>query len=89
MQICEAVQRGLQSATYDRGRYSVKRENGVYYFHMLLGEISALEAVSQMARGEGTASKLPEKTERRGFSLKCSAGFYASSASPVARPFQG
>ncbi len=38
LQICEAVQRGLQSATYERGRYSVKRENGVHHFHMLLGE---------------------------------------------------
>jgi choline monooxygenase len=38
MHICEAVQRGLQSVTYDRGRYSVKRENGVHHFHMLLGE---------------------------------------------------
>ena len=36
--ICEAVQRGLQSATYDRGRFSVKRENGVHHFHMLLSE---------------------------------------------------
>lgn len=38
MHICEAVQRGLQSTTYDRGRYSVKRENGVHHFHMLLAE---------------------------------------------------
>ena len=36
--ICEAVQRGLQSSTYDRGRYSVKRENGVHHFHMLVSE---------------------------------------------------
>jgi phenylpropionate dioxygenase-like ring-hydroxylating dioxygenase large terminal subunit len=36
--LCENVQRGLQSALYDRGRYSVKRENGVHHFHMLLGE---------------------------------------------------
>ena len=36
--LCEGVQRGLQSALYDRGRYSVKRENGVHHFHMLLGE---------------------------------------------------
>jgi choline monooxygenase len=36
--ICEAVQRGLKSVTYDRGRYSVKRENGVHHFHMLLSE---------------------------------------------------
>ena len=38
MHICEAVQHGLQSATYDCGRYSVKRENGVHHFHMLLCE---------------------------------------------------
>jgi len=36
--LCEHVQRGLRSATYDRGRYSVKRENGVHHFHMLLSE---------------------------------------------------
>jgi choline monooxygenase len=36
--ICEAVQRGLHSAAYDRGRYSVKRENGVHHFHRLLAE---------------------------------------------------
>jgi len=36
--ICEAVQRGLQSSTYNRGRYSVKRENGVHHFHLLLSE---------------------------------------------------
>lgn len=33
--ICEAVQRGLRSASYDRGRYSVKRENGLHHFHAL------------------------------------------------------
>jgi len=36
--LCSNVQKGLHSATYDRGRYSVKRENGVHHFHMLLGE---------------------------------------------------
>jgi choline monooxygenase len=36
--LCESVQRGLRSSTYDRGRYSVRRENGVHHFHMLLGE---------------------------------------------------
>ena len=36
--LCESVQRGLSSATYDRGRYSVKRENGLYHFHALLAE---------------------------------------------------
>jgi choline monooxygenase len=38
IELCRSVQRGLNSATYDRGRYSVKRENGVHHFHMLLGE---------------------------------------------------
>jgi choline monooxygenase len=34
--ICESVQRGLGSASYDRGRYSVKREMGEHCFHRLL-----------------------------------------------------
>ena len=38
IELCRQVQRGLNSSTYSRGRYSVKRENGVYHFHMLLGE---------------------------------------------------
>jgi choline monooxygenase len=33
--ICEAVQRGLASSTYDRGRLSPQRENGVHHFHGL------------------------------------------------------
>src|SRR5229473_1572606 len=43
---CKNVQRGLRSSTYDRGRYSVKRENGVHHFHMLLGEFLGNEAPS-------------------------------------------
>jgi len=34
--ICEDVQVGVHSFTYDRGRYSVKREIGVYTFHRML-----------------------------------------------------
>ena len=34
--ICEAVQRGLRSRFYDRGRLSVRREGGVHHFHGLL-----------------------------------------------------
>ncbi len=41
IELCKSVQRGLQSSTYDRGRYSVKRENGVHHFHMLLGKFLA------------------------------------------------
>src|SRR6202048_4133942 len=36
--LCESVQRGLRATTYDRGRYAVRRENGVHHFHLLLGE---------------------------------------------------
>ena len=46
--ICEAVQRGLRSVSYDRGRYSVKRENGVHHFHSLWREFM-LEADSHQA----------------------------------------
>jgi choline monooxygenase len=34
--ICESVQRGLGSSSYDQGRYSVKREHGEHHFHKLL-----------------------------------------------------
>jgi len=40
MRICEAVQRNLRSRTYTRGRYSVRRENGVHHFHGLLAEFA-------------------------------------------------
>ena len=36
IEICEAVQKGLQSRAYDKGRFSVKHENGVHHFHTLL-----------------------------------------------------
>jgi phenylpropionate dioxygenase-like ring-hydroxylating dioxygenase large terminal subunit len=38
IRICESVQRGLRSLHYDRGRFSVKRENGVHHFHGLVAE---------------------------------------------------
>ena len=34
--ICEEVQQGLHSHTYDTGRFSVRREAGGYHFHQLL-----------------------------------------------------
>jgi choline monooxygenase len=42
--ICEAVQRGLASSTYDSGRYSPARENGVHHFHTLYAEAMGLRA---------------------------------------------
>jgi choline monooxygenase len=38
IRICESVQKGLRSRAYDTGRFSVKRENGVHHFHLLLNE---------------------------------------------------
>jgi choline monooxygenase len=34
--VCEDVQRGLHSRSFQAGRYSVRREAGVYHFHQLL-----------------------------------------------------
>lgn len=36
--ICEEVQRGLKSSSFDTGRFSVKRETGGYYFHQMLAK---------------------------------------------------
>jgi choline monooxygenase len=38
IKICQSVQKGLRSRAYDTGRFSVKRENGVHHFHLLLNE---------------------------------------------------
>ncbi|MEZ4586622.1 MAG: aromatic ring-hydroxylating dioxygenase subunit alpha [Gemmatimonadales bacterium] len=35
-EICERVQQGLRSRAYDRGRFSVEMESGVYHFQSLL-----------------------------------------------------
>ena len=37
--VCEEVQRGLKSRSYDTGRFSVKREAGGYHFHQLLAKM--------------------------------------------------
>jgi choline monooxygenase len=42
IEICETVQRGLRSSTYDAGRYSPQRENGVHHFHALYAELMGL-----------------------------------------------
>lgn len=38
MEICETVQKGLRSRSYNQGRFSVKRENGVHHFQTLVAE---------------------------------------------------
>jgi choline monooxygenase len=39
--IVEAVQKGVRSRLYDRGRYSHTRETGTHHFHRLLAELLA------------------------------------------------
>lgn len=39
--IVEAVQQGIRSRLYDRGRYSPTREQGVHHFHRLMAEALA------------------------------------------------
>ena len=38
IELCEAVQLRLNSRSYNVGRFSVERENGVHHFHGLLAE---------------------------------------------------
>ena len=45
--IVEAVQRGLQSRLYDRGRYSPTREQGTHHFHRMLAEAMLTETYSE------------------------------------------
>ena len=40
--VCEAVQRGLLSRTYEKGRYSPRRETGVHHFHRLWADAMAV-----------------------------------------------
>lgn len=42
--ICEVVQKGLRSRSYDRGRFSVEREGGVHHFHGLVSEFLRRES---------------------------------------------
>lgn len=41
--IVENVQRGINSRSYDKGRYSVKRETGTHHFHRLICEFMNVE----------------------------------------------
>ncbi len=53
IEICEAVQRGLRSATYTSGRYSPLRENGVHHFHALYAEAMGVEVLHPPDRRVG------------------------------------
>jgi choline monooxygenase len=44
IEICERVQEGLSSRAYDRGRFSVEMEEGVYHFQSLLRKAYARAA---------------------------------------------
>jgi choline monooxygenase len=43
IEVCEWVWRGLNSRAYDRGRFSVLRENGVHHFQSLIHEFLTSE----------------------------------------------
>ena len=58
--ICEHVQRGLQSRGYDRGRFSVKFESGVYHFQNLVRE-----AYGRWLQGEQRPIPPPEPLDPR------------------------
>jgi len=50
MDICAAVQRGLQSRSFDTGRFSVKREAGGWHFHRLLARALQVKDASNAGR---------------------------------------
>jgi len=58
--ICEHVQGGLNSRGYDRGRFSVKFESGVYHFQNLVRE-----AYGRWLQGEGKSIVPPEPLDPR------------------------
>jgi choline monooxygenase len=56
--VCEDVQRGLASRSYDTGRYSVRREVAVHHFHQLLA--------ARLREGEESPRAAPKKRSARG-----------------------
>jgi len=54
--VVEAVQRGVRSSLYDRGRYSPAREQGVHHFHRLLAEF-LFERDAPEPRGGGARGR--------------------------------
>ena len=51
--LCEQVQRGLRSRAYDTGRFSAKRENGVYHFQHLVREFMGEPDMNAAPRADG------------------------------------
>jgi choline monooxygenase len=48
--ICEEVQKGLASRSFDTGRFSVKREAAGYHFHRLLARTLQLRSSAEVSR---------------------------------------
>lgn len=61
VEICEQVQRGLASGSYDAGRLNPGRERGVHHFHELLREAyrhsSRSDAIEQLEMVGGTGAE--------------------------------
>jgi choline monooxygenase len=45
--VIEAVQRGIRSRFYERGRYSPTREQGTHHFHRLIAEFMKEEEINR------------------------------------------
>ena len=67
--VCEEVQRNLNSRSYTTGRFSVKRENGGYYFHQMLGRVLKASRVgdSPLCRLRRPDPSCPERPRRSDF----------------------
>ena len=64
--VCEDVQRGLASKSYDTGRYSVRREIGVHHFHKSLAkELRAAVKADAGSRRPGSKPITARRTARR------------------------
>src|SRR5437016_12027574 len=53
IEICELVQRGLNSAAYDKGRFSPEMEQGIYHFQCMLKQYYR----NLLKGGRGNATK--------------------------------
>jgi len=59
--ICEDVQKGLASRSFDTGRFSVRREMAGYHFHRLLARYLAqhVQPAGALGAGNGAREKRP------------------------------
>ena len=90
MGVCEDVQRGLASKSYDTGRYSVRREIGVHHFHKYLAkELRAAVKADAGSRRPGSKPITARRT--RGASAEsppCGSGLGSREGEAKSAPHQ-